>query len=86
MLMWSAIVPVRYVAKVMEVDEDSGEVLVHFDRWSSRYDEYIPIAAGRLRKLTPSRLKALQKEKEPVSEGLLDHSRTVCVLVVESLR
>ena len=58
----------RYVAKVLEVDEDSGDILVHFDRWSSRYDEYIPIDAGRLRRLTPSRLKELQKEKDPVSQ------------------
>ena len=56
----------RYVAKVLEVDEDSGEVLVHFDRWSSRYDEYIPVGSGRLRKLTANRLKELQKEREPV--------------------
>ena len=56
----------RYVAKVLEVDEDSGEVLVHFDRWSSRYDEYILIGSGRLRKLTAHRLKELQKEREPV--------------------
>lgn len=57
----------RYVAKVLEIDEDSGEVLVHFDRWSSRYDEYIPIGSGRLRKLTSNRLKELQKERVPVS-------------------
>ena len=61
----------RYVAKVLEIDEESGEVLVHFDRWSSRYDEYIPIGSGRLRKLTATRLKELQKEREPVS---LKHS------------
>ena len=61
----------RYVAKVLEIDEKSGEVLVHFDRWSSRYDEYIPIGSGRLRKLTANRLKELQKEREPVS---LKHS------------
>ena len=52
---------------MLEVDEDSGEVLVHFDRWSSRYDEYIPIGSSRLRKLTANRLKELQKEREPVS-------------------
>ncbi len=52
---------------MLEIDEDSGEVLVHFDRWSSRYDEYILIGSGRLRKLTASRLKELQKEREPVS-------------------
>lgn len=57
----------RYVAKVLEVDEDTGDVLVHFDRWSSRYDEYIPINASRLRKLTASKLKELQKERDPVS-------------------
>ena len=63
----SVLLRVRYIAKVLEIDEDSGEVLVHFDRWSSRYDEYIPIGSSRLRKLTASRLKELQKEREPVS-------------------
>ena len=52
---------------MLEVDEDSGDVLVHFDRWSSRYDEYIPIGGGRLRRITPSRLLELQKDREPVS-------------------
>lgn len=56
---------------MIEVDEDSREVLVHFDRWSSRYDEYIPIDGGRLRRLTESRRKELQKEKEQVSSLLV---------------
>ena len=58
--------PLRYVAKVLEVDEEGKEVLVHFDRWSSRYDEFIPIGTGRLRKLTLSKLKEIQKERDPV--------------------
>jgi PHD finger protein 20 len=39
----------RYPARVVEVDYDDREVLVHFDRWSSRYDEWIKMDSPRLR-------------------------------------
>lgn len=56
-----------YVAKVVKVGEqEEKDVLVHFERWSSRYDEVIPIDSGRLRKLSPARQKELEKEKEKV--------------------
>ena len=58
-----------YVAKVVELMvEEEEEVLVHFERWSSRYDEVIPIKSGRLRQLTPERLKELEKDKEKVKK------------------
>ena len=54
-----------YAAKVVElVSGEKEEVLVHFERWSSRYDELIPIAGGRLRHLSEARLRELDKEKE----------------------
>ncbi|XP_014479378.1 PREDICTED: uncharacterized protein LOC106746825 isoform X5 [Dinoponera quadriceps] len=40
-----------YCAKVVEADWDEREVLVHFDKWSSRYDEWIPMDSSRLREL-----------------------------------
>lgn len=53
-----------YAAKVVELDQEEKEVLVHFERWSSRYDELIPISGGRLRQLSEARLQELEKEKE----------------------
>lgn len=57
-----------YVAKVVELDESEGEVLIHFERWSSRYDEDVPVKSGRLRQLSPGRLKELEKEKEKIKK------------------
>lgn len=55
-----------YVAKILELDESEGEVLVHFERWSSRYDEDIAVKSGRLRRLSEAKLKELEKEKEKI--------------------
>jgi PHD finger protein 20 len=38
-----------FSAKVVEVDCDEREVLVHFQKWSSRYDEWISMDSARLR-------------------------------------
>ena len=57
-----------YVAKVVELDQSEGEVLVHFERWSSRYDELVPIKSGRLRQLSLAKIKELEKEKEKVKK------------------
>ena len=38
-----------YSAKVVEVDWIEREVLIHFDKWSSRFDEWIPMDSSRLR-------------------------------------
>lgn len=44
----------RYSAKVVETDWDEREVLIHFDKWSSRFDEWIPMDSSRLRVLQTS--------------------------------
>lgn len=41
----------RYSAKVVEIDWDEREVLIHFDKSSSRFDEWIPMDSSRLRVL-----------------------------------
>ncbi|XP_016841145.1 PHD finger protein 20 [Nasonia vitripennis] len=46
-----------YSARVVETDWVEREVLIHFDKWSSRFDEWIPMDSSRLR--------ALQSHKEP---------------------
>jgi len=41
-----------FLSKVVEVDVDGREVLVHFQNWSSRYDEWISMDSSRLRPVT----------------------------------
>lgn len=41
-----------YPAKVVSVDEEDGDVLIHFEGWSSRYDEWLPVDSPRLRLAT----------------------------------
>ena len=45
------------MARIVEVDEDEGDVLVHFEGWSSRYDEYVEVDSKRLRILTAEALQ-----------------------------
>lgn len=40
-----------YSARVVETDWGEREVLIHFDKWSSRFDEWIPMDSSRLRTL-----------------------------------
>ncbi|XP_071854325.1 uncharacterized protein [Apostichopus japonicus] len=40
-----------YLAKVVQVDEDEQQVLIHFDKWNSRYDEWVSCDSERLRPL-----------------------------------
>lgn len=53
----------RYVARAIDKEQEENEVLVHFERWNSRYDEYIKISSQRLRALLPERREKLQKER-----------------------
>jgi hypothetical protein len=39
----------RYPVKIVEVDWDDEEILIHFEKWSQRYDEWIPMDSSRLR-------------------------------------
>lgn len=57
-----------YVAKVVELEEEDKEVLVHFEKWSSRYDEYIPLKSGRLHLLSQSRQEEMEREKEKMKK------------------
>ena len=37
----------RYVARFTVIDIEKAVGLVHFDRWSKRYDEWIPFGSNR---------------------------------------
>lgn len=39
----------RYRAKMVAIDETKTSVLVHFDKWSSRFDEWIDMKSDRLK-------------------------------------
>ncbi|XP_018349614.1 PREDICTED: PHD finger protein 20 isoform X3 [Trachymyrmex septentrionalis] len=51
-----------YSAKVVETDWDEREVLIHFDKWSSRFDEWIPMDSSRLRVLQTPQKEVKMKE------------------------
>ncbi|XP_071455555.1 PHD finger protein 20-like isoform X2 [Hetaerina americana] len=69
-----------YAAKVVEVDWEEEEVLVHFEKWSSRFDEWISMDSPRLRPPTlatnSSRSKNNQfREGEKVMAFWLDRQK-----------
>lgn len=39
----------RYSAKICRVDEKEKKVLIHFEGWNHRYDEWIAFGSERLR-------------------------------------
>ena len=38
-----------YDAKIIEVDAETDEVLIHFNKWNSRYDTWLPCGSDKLR-------------------------------------
>ena len=44
-------VAVRYPAKIVEVDDRDMTVLIHFDGWNQRYDEWVKMNSDQLRPL-----------------------------------
>uniref|UniRef100_A0A3B1IZS6 PHD finger protein 20-like protein 1 n=1 Tax=Astyanax mexicanus TaxID=7994 RepID=A0A3B1IZS6_ASTMX len=58
-----------YPSRIEKIDYEEGKMLVHFDRWSHRYDEWILWDSSRLRPLErPALRKEGLKEEEEVSE------------------
>lgn len=46
------------------MDEGEEEVLVHFEGWSSRYDEWLPLDSPRLRPATHPHTRKEQLKKQ----------------------
>ena len=42
----------RYTAKIINIDEGDSTVLIHFEGWNSRFDEWLEYDSDRLRPLT----------------------------------
>ncbi|KAL3860765.1 hypothetical protein ACJMK2_010836 [Sinanodonta woodiana] len=63
-----------YVAKIVDLDEEDQTVLIHFDGWNHRYDEWLDMSSERLRPITRHsvrkggnrKLKAMHKVGEQV--------------------
>ncbi|CAN7996074.1 unnamed protein product [Ixodes hexagonus] len=53
-----------YPAKVVSLDEAEEEVLIHFEGWSSRYDEWLPLDSPRLRLATHPHTRKEQLKKQ----------------------
>lgn len=41
----------RFPAKIKEINEEELKVLIHFDGWNQRYDEWIDMNSDRIRPL-----------------------------------
>ncbi|XP_059174390.1 PHD finger protein 20-like isoform X2 [Physella acuta] len=41
-----------YPSKIVEIDEDQKLVLIHFEGWNQRYDEWVPMDSDKLRPVT----------------------------------
>ncbi|XP_023669394.1 PHD finger protein 20-like protein 1 [Paramormyrops kingsleyae] len=60
-----------YPSRIEKIDYDEGKMLVHFDRWSHRYDEWIFWDSERLRPLEkPPLPKVAQKDEAEIPESL----------------
>ena len=42
----------RYPSKIVEISEEEKAVLIHFEGWNQRYDEWVDMASERLRPTT----------------------------------
>ncbi|XP_040210920.1 PHD finger protein 20-like protein 1 isoform X1 [Rana temporaria] len=53
-----------YPSKIEKMDYEEGKMLVHFERWSSRYDEWIDWDSSRIRPLERPSLRKEELEDE----------------------
>ena len=42
----------RYSSKIININEEDKSVLIHFEGWNQRYDEWVDMSSERLRPLT----------------------------------
>ena len=64
----------RYLASIVEIDEQDRDVCVHFEGWSHRHDEWVEFDTDRLRPLTPTTAQQFQPDIW-VRHGLTDHTK-----------
>ncbi|OQV22300.1 hypothetical protein BV898_03801 [Hypsibius exemplaris] len=50
-----------YKAKIVQVNQDAGQIYVHFEGWNTRYDEWLPMFSKRIRPLTEEKFSEHQE-------------------------
>lgn len=75
--------PSRYSSRIEDIDFDEGKMLVHFDRWSHRYDEWIAWDSTRLRPLERPTLRkeGLKEEEGEITVGVFVQPQTTSQFV-----
>ena len=66
----------RYSAKIVEIDESDNTVLIHFDGWNQRYDEWVEMSSENLR---PATRHSERKDKSKTHVGTVSVSLWVCI-------
>ena len=55
---------VRYVSKIAKVDHKKKKILIHFEGWNARYDEWVSFDSKKIRALSKEKVKSKTKVKE----------------------
>ncbi|XP_028406009.1 PHD finger protein 20-like protein 1 isoform X2 [Dendronephthya gigantea] len=53
-----------YVSKIAKVDHKKKKILIHFEGWNSRYDEWVSFDSKKIRPLPKEKVKSKSKAKE----------------------
>ena len=72
---YSVCVCSRYTARVIELDVEDLTVLIHFEGWNARYDEWLEMTSDRLRPLTRQSVR-----KEASKGSKVDQKKDVKVV------
>ena len=52
------------MSKIAKVDHKKKKILIHFEGWNSRYDEWVPFDSKKIRALPKEKIKSKSKIKE----------------------
>ena len=66
---------------MVEKDKETEEIVVHFEGWSSRYDELIPIRDHRLRNLSQEMLEKTVRVRRPKAGVTITYIYIVCIML-----
>ena len=55
---------VRYVSKIAKVDHKKKKILIHFEGWNARYDEWVSFDSKKIRPLSKEKVKSKSRTKE----------------------
>ena len=66
----------RFMAKIVTIDEEEKEILVHFMGWSSRFDEWVELNESRVCIPSQQTLEEhRRRQRGKVSNRLFDQPR-----------